>query len=722
MAPRDLVPTSLFRPGENCCAAVRAARAAFLVDGEAYFDAFVRACERAERTIVILGWDFDSRMVLRFNEDGSPRETLGAFLNGLCHRNRHLRISILDWDFPVVFGGDREYSPIFGLNWEPHRHIQFRFDDTHPVAGSHHQKIVVIDDKVAFAGGLDLTNKRWDSPAHKPGDPRRTFDDAPYPPFHDVMAAVDGDAARALLDIARARWRAATHHELKPAKRARGDPWPPDLPVEMRDVSVSVACTLPPGPETAGVHQVESLYLDMIARAQRYIYIENQYFTSDSVGQALKARLADPEGPEIVLVTRLLSHGWLEENTMTVLRTRLVRMLREADVHGRFKAYYPHVECLDEGTCLDLHSKVMIVDDEWLRVGSSNLSNRSMGVDTEADVTIEAEGRKEVREAVRAFRDRLMAEHAGVPVEEWTAATKRASSLAAAVDEVSVGPRRLVELETPEVSEAVMAAAAIGDMEKPISLDVLVQGLAHDETTQLPVQSPRRRLAVLGTVGLVVLGMLAMWRYSPLAHLVTADSVIDVADTLSTHWWAPLVLILAYTPACMVMFPRPLITMAAVVVFGPVHGLAYAMTGVLLAGVVGYFVGRLVHRDSVRRLAGPRLARVTGVLQRRGILAVTLVRFVPIAPYAVVNVVMGAMRIKFWHFLLGTFLGMLPGAIAATVLSDQAAEFLRDPARVNPWLVAGAAAAFALLAWSGHRLLKWLDRRAPRGKAPPLMD
>ena len=93
-----------------------------------------------------------------------------------------------------------------------------------------------------------------------------------------------------------------------------------------------------------------------------------------------------------------------------------------------------------------------------------------------------------------------------------------------------------------------------------------------------------------------------------------------------------------------------------------------------------------------------------------------------VAPFAVVNIVMGAMRIKFLQFVAGTFFGMLPGAIAATVLSDQAAEFLRDPARVNPWLVAAAAGAFVLLAWTGHRLLRALDRRAARGKAPPLMD
>ena len=131
---------SLFRRGQNCCATARAQRVAFLVDGEAYFDAFVRAAERAERSILILAWDFDSRMVLRFDAQNRPLETMGEFLNRLCEQRPKLRVRILDWDFPMVYGTDREYSPIFGLAWKPHRHIKFRFDDTHPLAGSHHQR------------------------------------------------------------------------------------------------------------------------------------------------------------------------------------------------------------------------------------------------------------------------------------------------------------------------------------------------------------------------------------------------------------------------------------------------------------------------------------------------------------------------------------------------------------------------------------------------------
>ncbi|HYC36648.1 MAG TPA: VTT domain-containing protein [Usitatibacter sp.] len=720
MAPPDTGPasTSLFRPGENCCAIARAGRAAFIVDAEDYFRLFMRAAERAERSILILAWDFDSRTVLRFGEDGKPQETMGEFLNALCARNPRLRVRILDWDFPMVYSTGREYSPIFGLAWKPHRHIQFRFDDTHPLAGSHHQKVVVIDDKLAFAGGLDITNKRWDSPAHAPDDPRRTFEDEPYPPFHDVMVAVDGDAAAELAAIARRRWTNATHRKVR-AVRTSGDPWPAEMAPHMRDVSISIACTEPPGGGHQGVHHVETLYLEMIARARRYIYIENQYFTSEKVGLALEARLREPDPPEIVLVTRLLSHGWLEEATMHVLRTRLVRRLREVDHAKRFHAYFPHQEGLCEGTCIDLHSKVMVVDDEWLRIGSSNISNRSMGVDTECDVTLEAQGDLARRQQIRAFRDRLIAEHAGVEQAQMAAAIEELGSMAAAVEKLSHGSRRLETLQAPEVPEAMLIAAKIGDMESPISIDGLVQDLAHDEAPIPP--APKRALWIGGGI-LAFVGILALlWRYTPLAQVITAENVIAVARAFANHWWAPLLLVFAYTPASLVMFPRPLLTMTAVVVFGPYEGFVYAMVGVILAGTAGYAIGRLVHRDTVRRVAGPRLNRLTGFLQRRGIVAVTLIRFVPIAPYLVVNIVMGAMRIRLHHFVIGTFLGMLPGALAATVLSDQVATALMNPRGVNPWLIAGAVSLLLALAFSGHKLLSYLDgreRRAHRRQAP----
>ena len=113
---------------------------------------------------------------------------------------------------------------------------------------------------------------------------------------------------------------------------------------------------------------------------------------------------------------------------------------------------------------------------------------------------------------------------------------------------------------------------------------------------------------------------------------------------------------LAYTPACFVMFPRPLITLAAVVGFSPWLGFAYAMTGIVFAAIVTYYVGKLVRRDTVRRLAGPHVDRMVDVLKKHGLLALTLLRLVPMAPFAIEGMVAGAVGLRLWQLALATAL------------------------------------------------------------------
>ena len=709
---------SLFRPGENCCAVAHADRAALLVDGAAYFDAFRHAADLAERSIMILAWDFDSRTWLGFDAKNEVTAALGDFLNALARRRRRLQVHVLDWDYPMIYGHDREFPPLFGLGWRPHRRVHLRFDDSHPLAGSHHQKIVVIDDKLAFVGGLDLTSRRWDTPEHRPNDPRRMTASKPYPPFHDTMLAVDGTAARALADIARKRWRSATGKRVRPVAVA-ADPWPASLAPDFTDVTVGIACTAPAVNGEAGVRHVERLYLDTIARAKRYIYIENQYFTSPKIGEALGARLAQPDGPEIVLVTRLLSHGWLEEMTMHVLRTRLIRDLRAADRYGRFHVYYPHVDGLAEGTCIDTHSKLMAVDDEWLRVGSANLSNRSMGVDTECDVVVEAAAAPRAAHAIRGARDRLLAEHLGVPPDSVAREIERSGSMSAAIATLRGEGRMLRPLtELQEWSDAVVSAASIADPEQPVSLDSLVEQFAPHTEVRRAV--PLWRTALIGAAVLVVLTL--AWRYTPLAELVTGDKVIEWAEAFAGYWWAPLAIAAAYTPASITMFPRPLITLAAVVAFGPWLGFLYAMSGILLAALAGYYAGRLFDRNTVRRIAGRRLNRLTEVLCERGLLAMTAVRLVPIAPFAVESIVAGAIRIKPSHLVLGTFFGMLPGTLTATIFGDQIEAALHDPARINYWLIGGVIALLAVATLLVQRWLKHKDLVADRAPVAPRSD
>jgi phospholipase D1/2 len=469
-------PTTLFKPGHNCHRATRAHRSTLLIDGEAYFRAFAQAALLARHSIVIVGWDFHSLTRLHLNLTGVP-DLLGDFLNFLALRTRLLRIFILAWDYPLVFARGREPRVGSGAGWQPHRRITFHYDSNCPLGGALHQKIVVIDGTVAFCGGMDLALSRWDTPAHTCDDPRRINigEPTPYPPNHDVMLVVDGGAARALHSLASDRWQEATGTTL-PAGCGENDPWPPSVVAMFSEVNVALARTIPARAGRQATTEVETMYRDMIAAARHYIYLENQYFTAKSLGDALAARLAEPQGPRIIAVLRLQSSGWLEEPAMAALRTALLRKLRESDMHGRFCAWYPDTP----GEPCDVHSKLMIVDDEWLRVGSANFANRSMGLDTECDLVLEAGGDPMIRAAIACARNALLAEHLGVGTRDLANAIASSQSLSAAIEALTRSSGRslrpFVRLDPPS-SPMLALANGLADPEcAPLPFDEQTEG------------------------------------------------------------------------------------------------------------------------------------------------------------------------------------------------------------------------------------------------------
>ncbi len=703
-------PKSLLRLGYNCWAIARAQRAAFIVDAKDYFEAFYRAALRAKRSIVIVGWDFNSQTRLHHDpvaKDGPPA-LLGDFLNYLTRRRRGLRIHVLGWDYPVLFAHDRELPPFYGLGgWTPARRVHLRYDDTHPVGASHHQKVVVIDDAIAFSGGIDLTVRRWDCCAHAADDKRRLAYEKPYPPFHDTMMAVDGEAARRLGELARARWRLATGHRLR-SPEVESDPWPHELEPSATDVDVGIARTLPPRGELPAVREIERLYLDMIAAARSTIYIENQYFTAPRIAQALERRLGEPDGPEIVLVLRLLSHGWLEEATMHVLRTRLIQRLQTADRHGRFRVYYPHVPGLPEGNCVDVHSKLLIIDDALLRIGSSNLCNRSMALDTECDLVVEARGQARIAQAIGEFRDKLLAEHLDTQPERVREEIQRAGSVHGAIGAFREQTRTLRQFdELPEWSDTLLSVASVADPEEPIALETLLSERQAEES----VAKDKPAWGKIAGLVAVVAALMALWRFTPLREVATAEAAIQWAKAFGELWWAPLLLMAAYTPACLVMFPRPLITLAAVLAFGPLLGFTYSLLGICASAAVTWWMGRHMRRDTVRRLAGPKLDRMIDVLKKHGLVAMTLLRLVPIAPFAVESIVAGAIGMKLWHVVLGTAIGLLPGTLTTTVFGDAIETAVTGAGEVNWWLVGAAVTLLAGGAWAVKRWFTRMERR-----------
>jgi phospholipase D1/2 len=198
--PRDHADDAFFQPGRNCDGVHHADRFSLLIDGANYFGAVREAITRAQRTVFIVGWDIDSRMQLTPQgcDDGFAA-ALGDFLHEVAAARKRLRIYILAWDFAMLYAFEREWLPVYKMGWRTHRRVAFQMDGKHPLGGSHHQKIVVIDDKIAFVGGLDLTRSRWDTSAHAAHHPlRRDPSKEPYRPFHDVHTLFDGAAARAI--------------------------------------------------------------------------------------------------------------------------------------------------------------------------------------------------------------------------------------------------------------------------------------------------------------------------------------------------------------------------------------------------------------------------------------------------------------------------------------------------------------------------------------------
>jgi len=223
----------------------------------------------------------------------------------------------------------------------------------------------------------------------------------------------------------------------------------------------------------------------------------------------------------------------------------------------------------------------------------------------------------------------------------------------------------------------------------------------------------RRRKPAWGKIAMIVLACAALaaaWRYTPLSELITAERVIAWARAVREAKWAPLAVIALYTPAALVMFPRPLLTLLTVIAFGPWLGFAYGMAGILLAALATYYAGRILSRETVKRLAGETLDEMSKKLRSHGLAAVTAVRLVPAAPFAIEGIIAGALRLKLWHYMLGTFLGMLPGVLATSVFGVQITAALEDPSTINWWIVAGMVLAFVVFTYFVRR---WFSKQEP---------
>lgn len=403
-------------PGETCWRIDRADKMKVIIDGEDYFRIVKQALLRAERNVMMIGWDFDPRIA--FEPNGATLDgpnQLGDFIKWLLREKADLDLYLLKWDVGELEGIKRGMLPMVmnPIRMAPNFH--FALDGQHPHAAAHHSKIIVVDDALAFCGGIDVTAGRWDTRAHIDDQPHRHLpgDVNPSQPWHDVAALLSGMAAAALGDLARERWFRATSESLDPPNLNEQPRWP-EGSTTFDNIPIAVARTYPDYNGYDEVREIEALYLKAVAESREVFYVETQYFASAKIARAMARRLQDPDGPEFILILPRSAEGWLERKAMDGARAKLLRHLWSNDPHNRFAAYYP---VTDQGNEIYVHAKVLTVDNRLLRIGSSNLNNRSMGFDTECDVAIEAgacSDPDQVGQRIDGLRQDLIAEHLNV--------------------------------------------------------------------------------------------------------------------------------------------------------------------------------------------------------------------------------------------------------------------------------------------------------------------
>lgn len=459
----------MLEAGRNCWRIERADRAAVVVDAADYFRLAREAMLAARSQIILVGWDFDTRIELVHDaKDGAPMQ-LGPFLTWLPKRTPGLEIYILKWDIGALKLLERGTTVLRIARWAASGDIHFKLDGALPTGASHHQKILVLDDRVAFCGGIDMTAERWDTREHRSNDERRRRPTThrQYGPWHDATMGVEGDAARALGELARERWAAAGGKPIAPPSKVDSNPWPTGLPAQFRNVDVAISRTRAAYRDRPALREIEALFLEQIASARRLVYAENQYFASRTVANALIERLADPDCPEFIIVNPRTGRGWLDEEAMSPARARVLEKIKRADVADRVRIYTPISEGGDD---IYVHSKILIVDERLIRVGSANFNNRSMGLDSECDLTIDValEANRDCGPAISDLLYNLLEEHLGVAAHVIRGHAVRTGSLIAAIDRVAGPGRRLKPLE-PDKPNSIEKALADSEALDPES-------------------------------------------------------------------------------------------------------------------------------------------------------------------------------------------------------------------------------------------------------------
>jgi phosphatidylserine/phosphatidylglycerophosphate/cardiolipin synthase-like enzyme/uncharacterized membrane protein YdjX (TVP38/TMEM64 family) len=679
----------LAKAGRNCWRVERADRFLSIQDASDYFRLVRRALLAARKTVFILGWDILASVDLEPGEtSGGAPTRLGPLLEFIGRRNPRLRCDILIWDYGSLYTLERDPFSRWKLGWRTPKNVRFGFDDRHPVGGSHHQKIVVVDDQLAFCGGIDLTGHRWDTSAHRLEEPHRKSFGSLYGPYHEMQAMLSGPAAASLGALARERWRAIGDTDVPAPSESREDLWPADVTPDFTNASVAIARTMPGSEAQPATRECEALFEDSIAAAKNLIYIESQYVTNRPLAEAVAARLSSPAPPEVIIVAPRKCEGWLERNTMGARRGEVFRLLIAADTHKKLRILCPMASRASDVPTF-VHSKLTVIDDTLFRIGSANFSRRSMGMDTECDVAVDATDDGDARQRVTGVFHRLLGEHLGLRAEDVTRGIEAAGSIAAFIDSRADADRTLTRIALDAEDAGLPAVVQeVADPDEPVQFGPPVAELLPRADAGSGASALRSW--ILPSIMLVAAAATVFIDRHDAAEL---RGVLDIARH-GTFW--EIAAIAVFAIASILLAPVELMAIAAGVLFGTRDGVLVALTGSLAAAAAGYAAGRTIGAVHLGRRISRRAYRSVRQLGARGVAGVIVLRLTSVAGARAIDLLCGAGRVPLLSFAAGSIVGLAPSMIALAALGGLLRRALLHASIQSGMAVIGAAALIVL--------------------------
>jgi uncharacterized membrane protein YdjX (TVP38/TMEM64 family) len=360
-----------------------------------------------------------------------------------------------------------------------------------------------------------------------------------------------------------------------------------------------------------------------------------------------------------------------------------------------------------------------------MRIGSANLANRSMGLDTELDASVWIdEDDDAARDAIAGYRRRLLAYLLGVDVERIADTERREGSLLATIEALRGGARSLHPFEhRAETFQGMALPIALADPDAPLdpadvlrATDLVEAGIGLGRKVSLWRDSTiavlrHHRRTVIATAALAVVAAVLM--SAPARERLDPELIRTMLDSIRSGPLGDVGLIAAFWLAAPIGIPVTLLITAVAAAVGAQPAVVISLIGVVGSASVGFAIGRWVPGEERERRFGGRLGRIATALQDRSVLALAILRNIPIAPYALVNIACGATRIGWLGFLAGTVLGMAPGIVLASVFGQALGEWLAEPSLAGVLRAGAALAVMVFAALLADRLLRdRFDRQA----------